>query len=122
MCGPITLETPSGNKYFLLLVDDYSCYMWVSLLPSKDAPAAAIKSIQEDVERKTGKKLLTLCTERGGEFTTTEFNKYCAALGVHHELTASYSPLQNRVVERHNQSVIGTTRSMLKAKVLAGVF
>jgi hypothetical protein len=29
LCGPITPATPSGNKYFLLLVDDMSRYMWM---------------------------------------------------------------------------------------------
>jgi hypothetical protein len=29
--GPITPLTPSGNRYFLLLVDDYSRYMCVNL-------------------------------------------------------------------------------------------
>jgi hypothetical protein len=42
LCGPITLATPSGNRYFLLLVDDYNRYMWVPLLATKDAaPMAA---------------------------------------------------------------------------------
>jgi len=45
ICGPITPATPSGNKYFLLLVDDYSRFKWLSLLPSKDAVATAIKNI-----------------------------------------------------------------------------
>jgi hypothetical protein len=42
LCGPITLATPSGNRYFLLFVDDYNRYMWVPLLGTKDAaPMAA---------------------------------------------------------------------------------
>ena len=36
ICGPITPMTPSGNRYFLLLVDDMSWYMWLCLLASKD--------------------------------------------------------------------------------------
>jgi hypothetical protein len=41
LCGPITPLTPAGNAYFLLLVDDKSRYMWLTLLRSKaDAPAA----------------------------------------------------------------------------------
>jgi hypothetical protein len=31
---------------------------------------------------------MALHMDSGGEFTTTEFNKYCAELGVQHELTA----------------------------------
>jgi hypothetical protein len=33
-----------------------------------------------------------------------------------------YSPQQNGVVERGNQSVVGTARSRLKAKHLPGMF
>jgi hypothetical protein len=49
--------TPSGNCYFLLLVDDYSCHMWVALLATKDTAPAAIQNIQVAAERKSGKKL-----------------------------------------------------------------
>jgi hypothetical protein len=45
ICSPISPITPSGNRYFLLLVDDYSRYMWVVLLPTKDGTAAAIKNV-----------------------------------------------------------------------------
>jgi len=122
LCGPITPPTPSGNRYFLLMVDDYSRYMWVALLPSKDEAASAIKRIQAAAERKTGKKLLALRTDRGGEFAAADFVEYCAQLGLRRELTAPHSPQQNGVVERRNQSVVGTARCMLKGKGLPGVF
>ena len=122
ICGPITLATPSGNRYFLLLVDDYSRYMWISLLPSKDAATTTIKHIQVAAERKTGKKVKALRTDRGGEFAAADFTAYCAQLSVRRELTAPYTPQQNGVVERRNQTVVGTARSMLKAKALPGVF
>ena len=77
-CGPITPATPSGNRYFLLLVDDYSRYMCISLLPYKDAAATAIKHIQALAERKTGKKVKALRTDRGGEFAAADFTAYCA--------------------------------------------
>lgn len=36
LCGPISLPTPSGNRYFILIVDDKSMFMWVALLKNKD--------------------------------------------------------------------------------------
>jgi hypothetical protein len=69
LCGPISLATSRGNKYFLLLVDDLSRYMWVAAIPSKDHAVAAIKDIQVRAE---------------GEFTAIEFVDYCAAEGMHH--------------------------------------
>jgi hypothetical protein len=45
LCSPISLATLRGNKYFLLLVDDLSRYMWVAVIPSKDHATTAIKDI-----------------------------------------------------------------------------
>ena len=41
--GPITPATNGGRRYFLLLVDDCSRYMWLQLLTSKDEVADVIK-------------------------------------------------------------------------------
>jgi hypothetical protein len=43
LCGPILLATLTGNRYVLLLGDDYSRYMWLHTLRSKDQVAEAIK-------------------------------------------------------------------------------
>jgi hypothetical protein len=35
LCGPVTPATPKGRRYFLLLIDDLSRYMWVVVLGCK---------------------------------------------------------------------------------------
>jgi hypothetical protein len=47
---------------------------------------------------------------------------YCATEGVHRQHMASYSPQQNSIVERQNEMVVATARSMLKTKGLPGWF
>jgi len=69
LCGPITPATHGGRRYFLLLVDDCSRYMWLQLLASKGEAADAIKHFKETVEAESGKKLNVLRTDRGGKFT-----------------------------------------------------
>jgi hypothetical protein len=118
LCSPISSATPRGNKYFLLLVDDLNRYMWVATIPSKDHAATATKDIQAQAEGESDLKLKALCTDRGGEFTATEFTDYCAGEGVHHQHTVTYNPQQNGIVERRNRTVVATGRSMLKAKGL----
>ena len=76
LCGPISPATPSSSCYFLLLVDDYNRFMWMALLNTKDTALAAIKRIQVAAERKSGRKLLALHTDRGGEFSLTKFTAY----------------------------------------------
>jgi hypothetical protein len=82
LCGPISPATPSGGRFFLLLVDDKSRFMWLSVMSTKDQAAAAIKVFQERTEAESGLKLGVLRTDRGGEFTSVEFAEYCAAEGV----------------------------------------
>ena len=36
LCGPISPPTPAGKRYFLLMVDDKSRYMWLPLVTAKD--------------------------------------------------------------------------------------
>jgi hypothetical protein len=46
LCGPMSPGIPGGWRYFLLLIDDATCYKWAMLLNSKAAlqmPSSAIK-------------------------------------------------------------------------------
>ena len=122
LCGPVTPATHGGRRYFLLLVDDASRFMWLVLLSSKDEAAGAIKKFQAGVEVETGRKLRALRTDRGGEFTAVTFGEYCAEQGVHRQLTAPYSPQQNGVIERRNQTVMAMARCLLKARGVPSTF
>ena len=113
ICGPIKPVTPGGKTLFLLLVDDKSRFMWLILLQAKSEAVEAIKRIQAQAEAECGKKMWVLRTDRGKEFTSASFSKYCDELGMQRHLTASYSFQQKGVVERQNQTIIGTTRSLL---------
>lgn len=96
--------------------------MWLTLLTTKDQAATAIKQFKAGAEVETGRKLRLLRTDRGGEFTVATFPAYCADEGVGRQLTAPYSPQQNGVVERRNQTIIATARSMMKAMVVPARF
>ena len=50
LCGPITLATNGGQRYFLLFMDDYSHYMWLQLLTSKDEAAEVIKKFKAQMD------------------------------------------------------------------------
>jgi transposase InsO family protein len=114
LCGPISPAMPGGKRYFLLMVDDMSRYMWLVLLSTKDEADAAIRRVKAAAELQSGCKLCTLRTDRGGEFTSRSFEDFCVDNGVQRHLSAPYSPQQNGVVERRNQTVVATAWSMLK--------
>ena len=82
----------------------------------------AVKKFKARAEAESGKKLRVLRTDRGGEFTSVEFTAYYADQDVVRHHTAPYTPRQNGVVERHNQTVVGMARSMMKAKKMPAEF
>lgn len=122
LCGPIQPSTPAGNRYFLLLVDDFSRFMWIALLSSKEKAFTAFKAIKVIAEVEQCKKLKVLRTDRGGEFKSVEFEDFCTENGIKRHMTAPYSPQQNGVVERRNQTVMGMARSMMKTMKVPAEF
>lgn len=113
LCGPITPPTSSGNRYFFLLVDDFSRVMWVFLLKTKDETLGVFRKFRMAVENETGERMKIFCSDRGGEYNSRQFEDYCDETGLQHHFTAPFSPQQNGVVERRNRTVIEMIRSML---------
>jgi transposase InsO family protein len=74
------------------------------------------------VEAECGRKLRVLRTDNGGEFTVVEFVLYCVDEGVQYHYSAPYSPQQNGVVERRNQTVVRMARTLLKQRGMLAVF
>ena len=64
LCGPMQNTTPSGNRYFLTLIDNYSRYCTVFFLASKHMVFGKI----EQSENQFGKRIKILKTDRSGEF------------------------------------------------------
>jgi transposase InsO family protein len=96
--------------------------MWVLVLGNKGEAADAIRRTQATAEAECGRKLRVLRTNNGGEFIATEFASYCADEGIHRHYSAPYSPQQNGVVERCNQTVVGMARALLKQRGMLAVF
>ena len=60
------------------------------------------KRFKSCVEKEIGGYIKCLRTDRGGEFTSFEFNEFYIEHGIRRQLTAAYTPQQNRVAERKN--------------------
>jgi transposase InsO family protein len=68
------------------------------------------------VENETCLSIKCLRTDRGGEFTSLEFNKFCEQHGIKRQLTTAYTPQQNGVAERKNRTVMNMVRAILYEK------
>jgi hypothetical protein len=92
------------------------------VLGSKGEAANAIRRAQAAAEAECGRKLRVLRTDNDDEFRAAEFTSYCADEGVQRHYSAPYSPQQNDVVERRNQTVVRMARALLKQRGMPAVF
>jgi hypothetical protein len=96
--------------------------MWVVVLDSKGEAVDAIRCTQATAEVECGHKLHVLRTDNGGEFTVAEFMSYSVDEGVQRHYSTPYSPQQNGVVKRRNQTVVGIAQALLKQRGMHAVF
>ncbi|KAI5333630.1 hypothetical protein L3X38_023762 [Prunus dulcis] len=118
LCGPMQNESISGNKYFMLLIDDCTRMIWVYFLRYKSDALNCFRKFKSMVELQSGFKVQCVRSDKGGEFTSCEFNKLCEEAGIQRQFSMAYTPQQNGVVERKNRTVVEMAKAMLQEKDL----
>jgi transposase InsO family protein len=105
LVGPTTTKGLKGEKYFMLLVDDYTKMIAVFFLKNKSESFENFKIYKEMVENKMDSKIKCLRFDNGGEFTSKEFMDYCSSDGIKRQFFIARTPQQNGIVERKNRIV-----------------
>ena len=113
LCGPMSQSSFAGASYMLVLVDDFSKFTWVFFLKLKSEALSLIQSWKVMVEKEKDTKVKMIRSDRGGEFVSHEFTRWCTSEGIQRQLTTPYTPSQNGVVERKNRTIMEMARSML---------
>jgi transposase InsO family protein len=80
--GPTTTKGLKGEKYFMLLVDDYTIMNVVCFLRNKSEAFENFKVYKEMVENEMDSKIKCLRSDNGGEFTSKEFMDYRSIHGI----------------------------------------
>ena len=122
VCGKIETSSLGGGHYFLTLIDDNTRHVWMYILRSKDKVFEKFVEWKSLVENQSGRKLKTLRTDNGGEYTSNEFVSYLKKEGIRHEYTVPITPQQNGVAERMNKTLVEAVCSMLSDAKLPKCF
>jgi transposase InsO family protein len=102
---------PGGAKYFALFKDDAFSFQVIYCIKQKSQALECLKKFLNRMQQETGHKIKVLRSDRGGEYTGGEFQKFLEAHGIRQELT--YMPEQNGALERENRTIMEAVRSML---------
>ena len=120
LAGPMATESLGGNKYFLVVKDESSCFRQVYFLKSKAEEEVVhwIRVHLARAETETGKRIKSLRTDNGKEFCNQGMTELLESKGIEHETTVPYSPQQNGSVERDNRTIVEMANTMMQAASL----
>ncbi|CAI7828281.1 unnamed protein product [Closterium sp. NIES-53] len=117
--GPARVRGQGHERYFLLVVDDYSRYTTVFPLRSKgEVPKVLINWIRgsrRQLSESFGSYLpvLRLHSDRGGEFSSDLLRAFCRSEGIRQTFTLPASPQQNGIAERRIGMVMDVARTSM---------
>jgi transposase InsO family protein len=111
--GPAPITSSNGYRYYILFVDDYTRFSWSYLLKHKSNVFTTFKNFKATVENQFSKQIKFLRTDCGGEYTSNEFNAYCASNGITHHLSCLHTPQQNGIVERKYRHIVECALTLL---------
>ncbi|CAI7813128.1 unnamed protein product, partial [Closterium sp. NIES-54] len=117
--GPARVHGQGHERYFLLVVDDYTRYTTVFPLQRKgdflDVLIPWIRATRLQLRERFQSDFPVLClhSERGGEFSSDLLAAFCAEHGIRQTFTLPASPQQNGVAERRISLVMEVARTSM---------
>ena len=113
VCGPMSIPSVGGSRFFVTFIDDYSRYTYVYAIKHKSEVFERFTEFVEQVENLSGYRVKSLRSDNGTEYSSQAFAEYCKIKGIKREYTIPYTPQQNGVAERANRTIMESVRSML---------
>lgn len=113
LCGPMSISSLSGARYYVEFIDDYSHWCVVRFLRSKAEVFDATVNFLNMVENQKGVRVKMLQSDNGSEYLSHEFDEFRKKKGITRRLTVPYNPEQNGKAERMNRTLLDTTRCLL---------
>ncbi|CAI7894125.1 unnamed protein product, partial [Closterium sp. NIES-54] len=117
--GPARLSGQGRERYFLLVVDDYTRYTTVFPFRSKGEVSAVlipwIRTVRLQLRERFGQDLpvLRLHSDKGGEFSSDLSRDFCRGEGITQSFTLPDSPQQNGIAERRIGLVMEVARTSM---------
>ncbi|CAI7799586.1 unnamed protein product [Closterium sp. NIES-54] len=117
--GPARVRGQGHERYFLLVVEDYSHYTTVFPLRSKGEVTEVlidwIRAARLRLRESFGSDfpVLRLHSDRGGEFSSARLGAFCRAQGIRQTFTLPASPQQNGIAEHRIGMVMDVARTSM---------
>ncbi|GJV88982.1 retrovirus-related pol polyprotein from transposon TNT 1-94 [Tanacetum coccineum] len=113
LSGPLRVQSISGKKYILVIIDDYSRFTWVKFVRSKDETLEFVVKLLKQLQVGLNKTVRFVRTDNGTKFVNKDLTDYYEYVSITHEKIVPRTPQQNGVVKRRNHTLVEAACTML---------
>uniref|UniRef100_A0A0A9WLY1 Retrovirus-related Pol polyprotein from transposon TNT 1-94 n=1 Tax=Lygus hesperus TaxID=30085 RepID=A0A0A9WLY1_LYGHE len=111
--GPVKIPTYENERYWQVILDDFSHFCVVYLLKNKSEAETNMINFIKRLENDKKCKVSNVQCDNGGEFRTKNFQNFCINNGIKIRYTMPYSSQMNGSAERLNRTLQDRTRTLL---------
>ncbi|EOY25713.1 Uncharacterized protein TCM_027093 [Theobroma cacao] len=108
--GPYENPTISGQRYFLIVVDDHTRFTWIFIMKAKSEVSIIIPSFNAFVQKQFNSAIKSIGTDNAKELGLLYFFENT---GIVHQLSCVEAHQQNGIVERKHQHILVVARGLL---------
>ncbi|GJZ23730.1 retrovirus-related pol polyprotein from transposon TNT 1-94 [Tanacetum coccineum] len=106
MCGPMRIKSVNGEKYILVIIDDYLRFTWVKFLRSKDETQEIVIKLLMKIQVCLNATVCNIRIDNGTEFMDQTLQAYYDDVGISHQTSVARTPQPNGIVERQNCNLV----------------
>jgi histone deacetylase 1/2 len=103
----------SGFKYYLVIVDDFSHFMWTFPLRHKSDTADTLIAFIAYARTQFSRPVVAMQADNGTEFLNSAVTTFLTSHGMHLRLSCPYTSPQNGKAERAIRTINDATRTLL---------
>nr|GEW78332.1 retrovirus-related Pol polyprotein from transposon TNT 1-94 [Tanacetum cinerariifolium] len=121
--GPSSVWSYEGNRYTLVIVDNYSRYTWTRFLKDKTEAFDQFEIFSKKIQNQLGCIIVSVRTDYCREFDNeVQFGEFCNANGITYNFSDLRTPQSNGMVEKKNRTLQEMSRTMLNEQSLPQKF
>lgn len=102
-----------GFQFYLIIVDEYSQYIWHFLMAHKSNVAMIVSTFLKQMENQFITRVKIIQSDGSGEFISIALQTYVLANGIIHRLSCPGTPGQNGLAKRWHRHIVETGLTLL---------
>ena len=111
--GPCPIMSPTGFKYFITFVDDFSRITWLYLMKRRSELFSHFSAFCSEIQTQFHTHVQTLRSDNAKKYLSKPFQSFMLQHGILHQISCVDTPSQNGVAKRKNRHLIETTQTLL---------